>query len=216
MKNIGFPTSSCIRNVALLNGTDLGTIQSPEPSFSTPSSCSEAFNIALGFAPSIFVFKLFFGTSGPISITMSANNSPANSDRCKVFDSSMGGILGLFPKRYSQYIKGNGLSKSFDVISGGYFTVNKEIPGGDIHLPIANITRRFSNQSFIPTYSSMAISPIIANVDWTSNLSYYRNNPMSGTPFKAIYAPPSNQEHVFITTPGVTFIKEQVLLTPCN
>lgn len=216
MRSIGFPTSSCIRNVALLNGTDLGTIQSPERTFSNPSSCSEAFNITLGFAPSVFVFKFLFGTSGPNSITMSANNSPANSDRCKVFDASVGGILGLFPKKYSQYIKGNGFSKSFDVIAGGIYAVNKQIPGGDIHLPIANITRRFSNQSFIPTYSSMAISPTITNVDWASNLSYYRNNPMSGTPFKAIYAPPSNQDHVFITTAGVTFIKEQVLLAPCN
>ncbi len=144
---------------------------------------------------------------------MTNYNSPSYNNRCKVFDSNL--ISPIFAsKKYSRFVKGDGISNSLDIISGGYYAVNDDIP--TVHLPIIGITKNFSKQSFIPTYSSMAISPIVGNIDWGSNLSNYRNNPTSGTPFKKIYAPTLNENHVFITAAGVNFIKEQILLSPCN
>ncbi|RFS15557.1 triacylglycerol lipase [Emticicia sp. C21] len=218
MENMGFPTSSCIRNVALINGSDLGTIQQHEQQFLTtqPASCSQAMNITIGVDPVIFISKLLFNNSGPFSVVLTTSNSPSYNNRCRVLEANVNTSL-FSSKKYSRFVKGNGISNSLDIIAGGYYAVNDEIP--TVHALIASVTKRFSKQSFIPSYSSMAIAqvgPVVNYIDWGSNLSSYRNNPLTNTPFKAIYAPTTNQEHVFITAAGVNFIKQQILLTPCN
>lgn len=66
-----------------------------------------------------------------------------------------------------------------------------------------------NNHSFIPTVSALSLTNQ-SNRDWSENLST-RNLVCSGeTPFDNYFTPESNEDHVFLSSSNVTWIKNEI------
>ena len=197
---MGFPQTTC--NVALINGRMDGTLQE-----SAPANCGISLYSQTGINAVSILFCAPFMLRHLNDLRFingfDVRISPRNNEICTVYESSY--YVGAIPRKYD--VIGNGKATSLDITQGGYYKVNDEVP--DYFF----FKRVFTNQSFIPTVSSIAL--INTSGDWNRNLTGI-NIPLE-TPFKAIYsAQTANEDHVLITSGAVNFIKAKLLSSTCN
>ncbi len=124
---------------------------------------------------------------------------------CQIFEGKIPTqfFLGVPIGFYSQTISVSG-TLPYDNAPGGKLDVNKQIADGDTDY--GDITTNYPNHCFIPTISSLDIqtTDLFYNVSAIPNYPYPNN--ISITPFDAIYAPISNQDHVTVTTENIVWL----------
>jgi len=100
----------------------------------------------------------------------------------------------------------------FDGAAGGWSNVNEKIAEGDTD-GRGDITTNYPNNCFIPMISALALSTnyrVNTNFDVSNIPNYPFVHNLSITPFDAIYAAPSNEEHVDITNLTVDRIMNEI------
>ncbi|MDZ7896977.1 MAG: hypothetical protein U5N85_02955 [Arcicella sp.] len=236
LADAGFPQTSCLRKVALNNGAKNG--------FTTFSTCTEGVHVRARFTNTTLVVCKAVGLGlcalGPfgcvvggllnVGCTVGRNRildtkvftTPSNTDRCKIFETSIAGF-GL--TNYTYYSKGQGNDRmGLDVVPAGTYDVFEAITGAiptkltwkilkedKLNFFVRTLAdKSFDATSFIPSVSSYAM--LNSNRNWGNSLENV--NVPTETPFDAIYAPTNeNQEHVTVTEAGVSFLYEQIALS---
>lgn len=205
MAQLGFPQASCLRKVALNNGSKNGTRQNFNP-------CSEAVKIRMNFTPAGNISCAFL--LGPLCVAAkdrifeaSVYSSPGNSDRCLIMKKS---FTNFDIGKAERYAYGIG-QPSMDILPGGYQSYFQDIVDkarDEKWVYSTSGTNHFEKPTFIPSFSAWALKN--TNINWASSLQNI--NVQRDTPFDAIYAPDINEEHTILTHEGVLFVREQLLL----
>ncbi len=125
-----------------------------------------------------------------------------------------GRIDKIFPlPDYEREIKIDGNIYPYDGAAGGCTNTNEEIAAGDTE-GYGDIETDYPNHSFIPMVSSLALSSSNYEVNTSFDVSnlpnYHFINDLSITPFDAIYAPTSNQEHIEVTSETVNWMMQEI------
>jgi hypothetical protein len=96
----------------------------------------------------------------------------------------------------------------YDGAAGGWTNTLQKIACGDP--PIGDIKTNHNNHCFIPTVSALSLNAPINNFNSFNLQNYPYINNKSITPFDAIYAPNSNEDHVLITQTNMDWIMKEV------
>jgi hypothetical protein len=97
----------------------------------------------------------------------------------------------------------------YDGAAGGAGDINKKIADSDTD-GYGDIKTNYNNQCFIPTVSALSLNSPINNFNVFSLPNYPYINNRNITPFDAIYAPSSNEEHVKITQTNAEWMMKEV------
>jgi hypothetical protein len=208
MNSMGFPQSSCMRKVALNNGSKMGVFQNFDKCAQSMRVRGELKPLAYPITRWALLPGLFWLTKKvcdyPIMEAI-AYTAPAYDEAC--FAAKLI-LAGHYDNGY--VIAGNG-QPSMDLLPGAYQNLflkvtQKAAKEKWLYRTIPEIN--FTNVSFIPSVSSFALKDL--NRNWGDALNNI--NVQTDTPFDAIYAPSSNEEHTQLTKPGVDFVRAQLAL----
>jgi len=123
------------------------------------------------------------------------------------------GVLDIIGPYYVENEVKVGNTYPYDGAAGGSSDVNKIIADGDTD-GHGDIETSYPNHDFIPMVSSLALSSSIYKVNTPFDVSNLPNYPFinnsSITPFDAVYAPVSNQEHVKVTNETVNWMMQEI------
>jgi Putative serine esterase (DUF676) len=96
----------------------------------------------------------------------------------------------------------------YDGAAGGAGNVLQTIANGNP--PIGDIKTNHNNHCFIPTVSALALNAPINNFNVSTLPNYPYINNKSITPFDAIYAPSSNEQHVLVTPTNIEWLMNEI------
>lgn len=205
MNAMGFPQASCLRRVALNNGSKNGTNQN----FPAGGQAMEikAELTTLGSITCAFTAGLLCLAAKDRAFSMKVFTAPSGSNKGKVMDKS---FLTFGWGGAERYVYGVG-QPSVDILPGGYgeyfqLVVDQAKMKKWMYKTTGSV--QFSTPSFIPSVSSFALKNL--NRDWGASLSNI--NVQTDTPFDAVYAPDANERHTIITQAGVDFIRAQLAI----
>jgi hypothetical protein len=206
MTSMGFPQASCMRKVALNNGSKNGTSQN------FPLSGGQAMEIkaeltTIGSITCAFTAGFFCIAAKDRAFSMKVFTAPSGDSRGKVMDKS---FLNFGWGGAERHINGIG-QPSVDILPGGYgdyfqLVVDQAKTKKWMYKTTGSV--QFPTPSFIPSVSSFALKDL--NRNWGASLNNI--NVKTDTPFDAIYAPDANERHTIITQAGVDFIRTQLAL----
>lgn len=133
--------------------------------------------------------------------------SPSNG-QCQIFEGKIPTqfLFGV-PIGYTKQTIKVSNTKPFDSAPGGSTDVNKTIADGDTQGK-GDIITDYPDECFIPTVSALAINTTDLNFNLLGLINYPYPQP-GETPFDAIFAPTSNQEHVLITAENIAWIMNE-------
>jgi hypothetical protein len=97
----------------------------------------------------------------------------------------------------------------YDGVAGGARNTNEDI-AGDVPGGYGTIKTNHPNHCFIPTVSALSLNSPINNFNVSTLPNYPYINNKSITPFDAVYAPTSNEEHVSITQTNIDWMMKEV------
>ncbi|PWJ59675.1 putative secreted protein (Por secretion system target) [Dyadobacter jejuensis] len=205
MNAMGFPQASCLRRVALNNGSKNGT----NHNFPAGGQAMEikAETTALATITCAFTAGFFCLAASDRFFSMKVFTAPSGNIRGKVMDKS---FINFGWGGAERFVYGVG-QPSMDILPGGYgdyfqLIVDQAKSKKWMYKTMGSI--QFSTPSFIPSVSSFALKNL--NRDWGASLSNI--NVQTDTPFDAIYAPDANEKHTIITQAGVDFIRAQLAI----
>lgn len=184
---IGFPNQNNIKNIALVNGSNNGTAQSPIGSFSPGDM--------------LFKFEAFSGIlNAIIKIRTNDLNSSTTVSSAWIL---VGGVPTTIKDRTYSF---NGFN--YDVVPGGKMSTdeygvdeiidgwayfNKVVRGLFIYSNLTSYGR--DDFSFVPLFSSISsTAPQTTQSHLNRSISEYQTN--SWTPFQSIYSTPDNTTHI--------------------
>ncbi|MBC6369162.1 T9SS type A sorting domain-containing protein [Algoriphagus sp. AK58] len=184
LNQFGFPSQAGIRNIAIINGSSLGTQQSPVSSF----------------VPNSLMLDINYVSPVSAFVKIATNNLNTNSTVSSI-QAYFSGIPTTSKVRTFNFDAFN-----YDIASGGYQT-NQGIGNADIGFwKIFNILELFEGFqtintygrdffSFVPLFSSLAsAAPRTQQSHLNYSVSHLQSNGL--TPFQAIYSNNSNSKHV--------------------
>ncbi|MDQ6482155.1 RICIN domain-containing protein [Dyadobacter sp. LHD-138] len=208
MNSMGFPQSTCMRKVALNNGSKVGTFQNY-------NKCAQSMKVSGELKPLVYPLTCWALLPGLFWLTKKvcdypimeaiAYTAPAYDEACFIAKLK---LAGHYDDGY--VIAGNG-QPSMDLLPGAYQNLflkvtQKAAKEKWVYQTTPEIN--FTNVSFIPSVSAFALKNL--NRDWGASLNGI-NVPVD-TPFDAIYAPDLNEEHTAVTKSGVDFIRTQLAI----
>jgi len=219
LDNIGYPVN--LRKIALVNGSQNGVPQS------AGTGCGIALHSVLDGTTVVragikFFFLKFFPPLMFVNVHGSeayVNFAPANNGTCTVFTGAGLGVL-FSPEPITAQNPGY-TRESLDLVQGGTFNTQQQIKeqGGFGWFASLFAKNKFynvvPNHAFIPTASALGLTNNPAR-NWADNLSNIDLTPpcANETPFDAYYAPVQNEPHVYLSSAGATFVKNEINKIP--
>ncbi len=193
-----------LRKVALTNGSGSGVLQG--------TACNQVFNLK-GYSRNWTHFIPLIGPLIRVQATESNIYFTSNyGSVCKVFDGWYSKFVWNNKQYEEKYTQTPTNTKSYDIVPGGFYNTIEFIKEeGSISdaLSYTTISNVVNNHSFIPTVSALSLNNS-GSRDWSENLST-RNLVCTGeTPFNDYYTPVNNEEHVFLTSSSVDWVKAQL------
>lgn len=204
----GFPQN--LRKVALTNGSGYGIVQPEGVACGKVLHLEAKLRTWVGLLP--FVPYLLRRVVSESNIHFTSDYGSV----CKVFDGWYQTFL-WGNKRYEEkFAQSVSFTKSYDRVSGGMFNTQEVIKtegeksswGGNL-IHVQNFTSMVNNHAFIPTVSSLALTNQSMR-DWSENLSTRNLVCTLETPFDDYFTPVNNENHVFLSTENVAWIKNQI------
>ncbi len=205
----GFPQN--LRKVALTNGSGIGILQ--------PDGVACGKVLKMDAVIRNWIFAVLPISSAIVRHKVSESNIYFTSDygsRCKIFDGWY--KVGRWGKKpyEEKFAKSPALSKSYDRVPGGKFNTQEVMKeegqetswvGGLIHGQ--NFTSMVNNHSFIPTVSALALTNSTTR-DWSEDISTRNLVCSDETPFDDYFTPNNNEEHVYLSSENVSWMKAQI------
>lgn len=205
LDNLGMPKN--LRKIALINGSIMGSL----------NGISKARYLNITSVP--FLFVAFTGADIKVLTDFYHSSNDKNNVSNEIFFGRTKikyNVLGLFTitKTFGKnkkflYASNKG---SYDISPGSYFNAQQQLAQESSGIDLAGLVITNSNiidstHSFIPTKSALAytgsnvLDEVIGNKDRVCT---------GETPFDSYFAPQENEEHIFLTTKNVAWLKAEL------